>query len=125
MRVDQWEIPDRIRERVLLRDGGCVFPRCGRTARPTAHRPGCDADHVLPHARGGPTCPCNLAPLCRRHHRLKTHSAWRYHVVEPGSYHWTSPHGLTFLVDHRGTTDLSPRPTTARRTDTRADPPDQ
>ncbi|HWI43336.1 MAG TPA: HNH endonuclease signature motif containing protein, partial [Nocardioides sp.] len=59
--------------------------------------------HAKPHAEGGPTCPCNLVPLCRRHHRAKTHSAWRYAVVEPGTYDWTSPTGRRFLVDHAGT----------------------
>ncbi len=108
VRVDQWEVPDRIAERVQLRDGHCVFPWCTRPAR--SCRPdqrGCDCDHVDPHARGGPTCPCNLALLCRRHHRLKTHSGWRYDALEPGSYLWTSPHGYQFLVDHEGTLDVS------------------
>ncbi|GAA3531365.1 hypothetical protein [Nocardioides daeguensis] len=49
------------------------------------------------------TCPCNEVPLCRRHHRAKTHSAWRYDIVMPGSYVWTSPNGFRFRVDHRGT----------------------
>ncbi|KRB74959.1 hypothetical protein ASE01_16415 [Nocardioides sp. Root190] len=37
----------------------------------------CDIDHEIPHHTGGPTCPCNLDPLCRRHHRAKTFSQWR------------------------------------------------
>jgi hypothetical protein len=110
VRVDQYEIPDRIEEPVALRDGGCVFPFCTRPAR--AVEPGdhaADCDHVVPYARGGPTCPCNLAPLCRHHHRLKTHAAWHYLVLEPGFYLWTSPHGYQFLHDHTGTTDLGRR----------------
>ena len=35
-----YEIPDRIRDHVILRDRTCVFPFCGRPAR------GCDVDHV-------------------------------------------------------------------------------
>ena len=43
---------------------------------PPAH---CDHDHVVPHGDGGATCDCNIAPLCRRHHRLKTHAGWSLH----------------------------------------------
>ncbi|MCX6399745.1 MAG: hypothetical protein NTX33_07440 [Propionibacteriales bacterium] len=66
--VDSYEIPDRIRRRVELRDHTCRFPWCARPATK------CDLDHVTPHNKGGPTCPCNLAPACRRHHRAKTFS---------------------------------------------------
>ena len=38
-----YEVPDRIREQVILRDRTCVFPWCTRPAR------GCDIDHVTPH----------------------------------------------------------------------------
>jgi hypothetical protein len=98
--VDSYEIPDRHRVSVELRDHTCRFPHCGRKAR------SCDLDHAIPHGRGGPTCPCNLVPLCRRHHRAKTHSRWRYEVTKPGTYAWTSPNGFTWQVDHRGTHPL-------------------
>ena len=51
----------------------------------------------------------NLAPLCRRHHRLKTHAPWTLTVLEPGSYLWRSPHGYTYLRDHTGTQDVTHR----------------
>jgi HNH endonuclease len=108
VRVDQWEVPDRMIERVALRDGGCIFPFCSRPARRC--RPdgvGCDGDHITPYSRGGPTACDNIAPLCRRHHRLKTHSPWRYVALEPATYLWTSPHGYSFIVDHEGTRDVS------------------
>ena len=82
-----YEVPDRIREQVILRDRTCVFPWCTRPAR------GCDIDHVteFDHARRaegrpqpGPTQTDNLAALCRFHHRLKTHTAWRYRMTGPG-----------------------------------------
>ena len=111
--VDSYEIPDRIRRRVELRDHHCRFPNCTRRANR------CDLDHATPHANGGPTCPCNLVPLCRRHHRAKTFSDWSYLVTEPGSYLWTSPHNWLFLVDHRGTRTLG----TPRRV-AHPDPPD-
>jgi hypothetical protein len=63
---------------------------------------------VHPHGEGGTTCSCNIARLCRRHHRLKTHTAWHYTVLERGSYLWTSPHGLQLLRDRTGTTDVTP-----------------
>ena len=46
-------------------DGSCRFPTCSRPAE------ACDLDHQLPHPRG-PTTGTNLAPLCRRHHQMKT-----------------------------------------------------
>ena len=106
-----YAIPDRIREQVILRDHTCVFPWCTRPAR------GCDLDHVVPYdhtadAEGrpqpGPTASSNLAPLCRHHHRLKTHTAWRYTVTGPGEYDWTSPHGHTFRRDPAGSTAHKP-----------------
>ena len=51
-------VPDRHAELVTLRDKTCVFPWCTRPARR------CDKDHSVPHARGGPTCPCNLGAAC-------------------------------------------------------------
>ena len=100
--VEAYEVPDRLAEQAELRDLTCVFPWCARPAR------SCEKDHVIAHARGGPTCSENIAPLCKRHHRLKTHAhGWTYTALEPGTYLWTSPHGYQFLRDHTGTTDVS------------------
>ncbi len=99
--VAQYEVPDRLADQTAERDLTCVFPWC---TRPAIH---CDDDHVIPYSEGGPTASDNLAPLCRRHHRLKTHSPWSYTVLEPGSYLWSSPHGYQYLRDDRGTTDVS------------------
>ncbi|MFJ9317162.1 DUF222 domain-containing protein [Pimelobacter simplex] len=95
--VTAYEIPDRHRQQVELRDHTCRFPYCTRPATR------CDLDHATPHGRGGPTCPCNLVPLCRRHHRAKTHSQWRYQVTKIDTYLWRSPAGFHFEVSHRGT----------------------
>ncbi|KRA38401.1 hypothetical protein ASD81_07135 [Nocardioides sp. Root614] len=100
--VDSYEIPDRIRRRVELRDHACRFPWCTRPAVK------CDLDHVAPHNKGGPTCPCNLVPACRRHHRAKTFSRWRYVIVLPGHYLWISPNCRHFLVGPNGTQALDP-----------------
>ncbi len=119
-RVEGYEIPDRLREQTILRTGTCVFPWCTRPAR-TA-----DCDHVIPYDQGGSTCSCNLAALCRRHHRLKTHTTWSYTVLEPGSFLWSSPYGYQFLTDHQGTRDVTAERPPPRRDDTSciADPPD-
>ena len=106
-----YAIPDRIREFVILRDGSCVFPWCTRPARR------CDIDHIQAYdhqadlegrPQPGPTHTDNLAALCRFHHRLKTHTAWRYEMVEPGVFEWTSPHGHRFRRDRTGSTALDP-----------------
>jgi hypothetical protein len=106
-----YEVPDRIREQVVLRDRTCVFPWCGRNAR------ACDVDHVVEfdheaevegRPQVGPTATSNLAALCRSHHRLKTHSAWHYRMTQPGVFEWTSPHGHRYRRDRTGTTALDP-----------------
>ena len=108
--VDAYQVPDRIAERIRLRDKTCVHPYCHRPARR------CDLDHIDPWVDpddGGPpaqTSTQNLAPLCRLHHRMKTHGGWTYTMVEPGVYLWRSPHGYTWLRDSSGTTDLTPDP---------------
>jgi hypothetical protein len=98
--VDAYETPDRLREHQVLLQHTCVFPWCQRRARRA------DCDHIDPAARGGPTCDCNIAPLCRRHHRAKTHTRWRYDKVDDTSFVWRSPNGLIFGRDHHGTIPL-------------------
>ena len=120
--VNAYEVPNRLKEATGLRDLQCVFPWCTRPAR------GCDQDHVIPHDQGGSTCSCNIAPLCRHHHRLKTLTAWRYTMPEPAVYVWTSPHGYVFLRDHTGTIDVTPPrlravPACHGDADTGTDPP--
>lgn len=106
---DAYERSTRAAELVALRDATCVFPWCTRPARaltPDDH--GADCDHIQPWAGGGATCTCNLAPLCRSHHRAKTHGRggrppWRYRALRPGLYLWTSPRGRGFVRDATGT----------------------
>ncbi|SDD05505.1 HNH endonuclease signature motif containing protein [Auraticoccus monumenti] len=114
--VDSYQVPDRIREHIALRDRTCVFPWCSRPAHPRSIRQrsdgtaqwSTDADHIEPFATGGETSTDNLAPLCRTHHRLKTHTRWRYRMLALGHYEWTSPHGLRFRRGPDGsTTDVS------------------
>lgn len=111
--VDAYEVPDRMKEHVGLRDGGCVFPWCPRPARST------DCDHIIAwkdDGTGGPTCTCSLAPLCRRHHRAKTHADnhvgnaytwWNYESLADGNYLWRGPKGSVLLRTNSGTYDVS------------------
>jgi hypothetical protein len=39
---------------------------------------------------------------------LKTFTAWRYEMVAPGVFDWTSPHGYRYRRDRDGTTALDP-----------------
>ena len=98
--VEAYEIPDRIKQQVEMIDHTCVFPHCTRRAER------CDHDHIDPHqpdGSGGATCSHNIAPLCRRHHRAKTHGRWRYRRIHATGYEWTTPHGYRIVRDHLGT----------------------
>ncbi|MCL8024062.1 HNH endonuclease signature motif containing protein [Nocardioides bruguierae] len=103
---EAYEFPDRFREQVGLTEPTCVFPWCRRPSRRA------DLDHVVPHARGGPTSTDNAAPLCRRHHRAKTHLGWAYHRALdtqglPTGWEWTTRHGQSYLVTAAGTTGIT------------------
>ena len=50
------------RRALVVRDGGCVFPGCGRTHWVDGH-------HIVHWANHGPTRLDNLVLLCRHHHR--------------------------------------------------------
>jgi hypothetical protein len=88
---------DRQREHVILTNPTCVFPHCARSSRR------CDLDHITPYDTGGTTTTANLAPLCRLHHRMKTHGHWTYTRHTPTHFEWTSPTGQTYDVDHTHT----------------------
>ncbi|HEY8788568.1 MAG TPA: DUF222 domain-containing protein [Actinopolymorphaceae bacterium] len=53
-----------LRQAIMLRDRGCVFPGCHRDPRD------CDAHHITPWTANGPTSLDNGALLCPTHHRL-------------------------------------------------------
>jgi hypothetical protein len=91
----------RQRRQATLIHQKCSFPYCQARAE---H---CDLDHRAAHADGGPTSSHNLTPLCRQHHRMKTHHGWRYHRIRAGTYRWRSPHGYEYVVSPIGTIDVS------------------
>jgi hypothetical protein len=87
------------------RDRTCRFPTCGQ-------RVGwADADHVVPHACGGPTDCTNLCCLCRSHHRLKTHArGWRFTMRDDGTLTVTTPSGITRTTRPPGMRPPPPAP---------------
>src|SRR5215469_208415 len=82
--------PESLRHLVVIRQRTCSFPGCRRAARR------CDLDHTVPFDRGGATCECNLAPLCRRHHQAKQAHGWRLTQHEPGRMTWRLPSGRVY-----------------------------
>ena len=105
-----------------------ALARLIRAREPQCRMPGCrsqitDLDHVVPFPHGQ-TTPSNLGPLCRRHHRMKTHTRWRQHAHADGGprrdsarsdpvigesgdssgrgahgWTWTTPAGITHTDD--------------------------
>jgi hypothetical protein len=88
----KYELTPSLRHLIEIRDRTCVFPGCRRAA--TA----CDKDHTVPYGKGGRTCWCNLAPLCRTHHRVKQACGWGLAQPHPGILIWTAPSGWTYRV---------------------------
>jgi len=71
----------------------CVFPGC---RMPSAD---CDLDHRVAVADGGPTTTCNLAPLCRHHHRVKHEAPWQPTIQPNGNHTWLSRLGHTYTTN--------------------------
>jgi hypothetical protein len=103
-----YEHPEAVKERVHLITGGDYWPYAVSTSRAV------DYDHPTPYRPGAPpehppqTGTHNSGPLGRRHHRWKTHAGYRSKQCGHGRYVWLTPHGLAFLVDHRGTRAIDP-----------------
>jgi len=82
----------KLRHLVNARNTTCTAPGC---SQPAAR---CDLDHTDPWEQGGPTCACNLAPLCRHHHRCKQAQGWRLDQPQPGVLTWHTPTGRTYTL---------------------------
>ena len=89
---DRYRPSRTLRHRVRARNATCTAPGCSRRAT------GCDLDHTGPHHEGGRTCECNLAPLCRHHHRCKQADGWRLEQPQPGVLVWHTPAGRTYTT---------------------------
>ena len=107
-----YEVPDRIREQVILRDRTCVFPWCTRPAR------GCDIDHVdpvrprrrsrrptpaRPHPDRQPRRAVPVPPPPQDPHRLALPDD-RARGASSGPV----PHGHRYRRDRHGTTAIDP-----------------
>jgi hypothetical protein len=82
----------KLQHLVRARSARCTAPGCGR---PAAR---CDLDHTVPWDQGGITCECDLAPLCRHHHKCKQTQGWRLEQPEPGVLIWRTPAGRTYAT---------------------------
>jgi hypothetical protein len=74
------------RTALTVRDGGCVFPGCGRPLS------WCEGHHLVHWLDGGPTDLPNLALLCRAHHRAVHEGGWRLTRDPDGGLTATPPH---------------------------------
>ena len=66
-----------LRQALVTRDRGCVFPGCARTSAD------CDAHHLVPWWAGGPTSLENGALVCPTHHRLVEPDPAGTHTPDP------------------------------------------
>jgi hypothetical protein len=83
-----YRVRPRLRRAVTVRAPRCEWPGCGVRAEC------CDIDHDEAHP-DGPTCSCNLGPLCRRHHQVKQ-QGWTKRRGSAGVT-FTSPTGRSWL----------------------------
>jgi hypothetical protein len=89
---DRYRPSRKLAHLVKARSATCTAPGCGQAAAR------CDLDHTDPHDQGGRTCECNLAPLCRHHHRCKQADGWYLEHPEPGILIWHTPAGRTYTT---------------------------
>jgi hypothetical protein len=68
--------PAGLRRFLIARDGTCRTPWCDAPIR--------HADHVYPHAAGGPTTAANGQGLCQRCNHVKNLPGWHSQVIIPG-----------------------------------------
>src|SRR3954451_17049554 len=92
--TDSYTPTPRMREQAVLTNPVCAFPRCSRPSRRL------DLDHIQPWDDDGATSSDNLAPLCRRHHRYKTHAGWTYPRTGPNTFIWATPYGYQYDTRH-------------------------
>ena len=77
---------------IRIRQATCAFPGCRRPATR------CDLDHTVAYHRGGRTCWCNVAPVCRCHHAAKQAPGWALTQNQPGTMIWTTPASRTYTT---------------------------
>ena len=82
-------VPGWLRRKIHARDGGCVFPGCGRTRWVHRH-------HIEHWAHGGPTDLGNLVTLCRFHHHLIHEGGCAIHGDPNQAITWIRPNGTRY-----------------------------
>jgi hypothetical protein len=92
LHTDDYRPTETMRELAVLANATCVYPHCTRPSR-TA-----DLDHVE-EFDGTNTTSRNLAPLCRGHHRYKTHAGWDVVRTGPTAFTWTNKHDYSYDWD--------------------------
>ncbi len=93
----------KLQHLIRARSTRCTAAGCGR---PAAR---CDLDHTTAWDQGGVTCECNIAPLCRHHHRCKQAEGWRLNSPHPASCSGVHPvDGPTPPHPRRTTRDVTP-----------------
>jgi hypothetical protein len=88
---DRYTPSRKLKHLVRARTATCPAPGCGAQAY---HN---DLDHTLAYP-AGITCQCDLAPPCRRHHRVKQAPGWTLTQPEPGIMCWTTPSGRSYTT---------------------------
>ncbi|MFY9777316.1 MAG: hypothetical protein WAK28_22325, partial [Trebonia sp.] len=88
---DRYTPSRKLKHLIRARTATCPAPGCG------AHAAHCDLDHTLAYP-AGITCQCDLAPPCRRHHRVKQAPGWTLTQPEPGVMRWQTPSGRSYTT---------------------------
>jgi len=88
-------IPVHLRRAVTVRDRHCRWPGCHEPAA------ACQPHHIIPRAKGGPTCLTNMLNLCTFHHLIAIHRwGWGIVLLPDGSVTVTSPDGYRTYRSH-------------------------
>ena len=110
VRSTAYEHPESLKERIHLITGGDYWPYSTSTSRRVDHDHPTPYDHAAAAEPDPPkqTGTHNCGPLTRRHHVWKTHGGYKAVQSGDGRYVITTPHGLAFERDHRGTRRMDP-----------------
>ena len=90
-REDRYIPSRKLKHLIRARTARCAAPGCGAQAITS------EIDHTTPHP-AGPSCQCNLGPLCKRHHHAKHAPGWNLQQTQPGVMRWTTPSGRTYTT---------------------------
>lgn len=105
--IDRYRPTAQLQRYLAARDEHCRAPGCRRRVHDS------DIDHTIAAADGGATEQGNLACLCRRHHILKHHTAWRVRQLGHGILEWTGPTGRRYVDRPPATVRFIPASDTA------------